>query len=144
VLAVPAVIAWAAFLCVTAAAEIPLQNGTDLAIMRREIDANAQFELAQTLRPWDSDIAKLASRSFARAALNDVPTAAEYTVSWGKRAIAVTPNDVTVAKALALGLDRSGDTAGARELLERMLTRAPYDPTFLQHYSEILARPDAQ
>ena len=141
-LALSGAVAWAAFLGVTAAAEIPLQNGSDLADMRREIDANAQFELAQSLRPWDSDIAKLATRAFARSALNDVPTAADYAVSWGNRAISVTPNDVTVAKALALGLDRSGDLAGARHLLERMLARAPYDPTFVQHYTEIVARTD--
>ena len=76
--------AWVLVLVLACVGETAMARGLSAACAGRVDEATAQLELARTLRPWDPDVAVLATAAFAPGTdAGDVPSARE--ASRGRR-----------------------------------------------------------
>jgi O-antigen ligase len=124
--------AWVVFLGVTAFAEIPLASGIRQAQGGDLAGAQYSFELAQSLRPWDVDTTLLAAEAFASAADRGVPNAARPATAWARDALGMVPTSVQAGKALAVGMQYSGEFSASAGTLNHLRLEAPNDPD-LEH-----------
>ncbi|HET6154563.1 MAG TPA: O-antigen ligase family protein [Marmoricola sp.] len=116
-----------AFTC-GAFAERSLETGI-VASRHGEISqAHKAFETAESLRPFDGDIAMLASQALAGAANSRVPGAAAETELWARRSLARTPDTYASGLALAVAEVSTGDLADAHTELDRLITLYPTEP----------------
>ena len=134
---VAAVTAWLVLLSIAVSAEIPLNRGVQAAAGDDTVAASEAFTVAQALRPWDADTASIAAQSFAAAADRQVSGAPQEAISWARRSLERLPESALSAKALAVGLQYSGDLAGARQVLVELVARAPQDPEALHRLGGI-------
>lgn len=128
---------WVVLLGLATAAEVQLGAGVAQAAVGNTAAASGSFAAAQALRPWDADAASIAAQSFASAAENGVQAAAPEAVGWAERSLALAPDSVLSAKALAVGLQYSGELERAKDVLEGLDDRAPYDPQVLHRLGGI-------
>lgn len=108
-----------------AAAEWPMEAGTEAAAGGRSDEADRQFALAAALRPWDSDTALLAAQAFAGPAADGDPAAARMAMKWAGTALARTPGSAEAGLAMAIGQMNTGDLAGAKQRLDALIARSP-------------------
>ena len=120
--------AWAVWLAVLAGAELPLAAGVANAARGDLLSAQAAFESAHSLRPWDADLTGIAAQSFAAAASAGIPGAAPLAISWAERSRAALPSTVSTERALAVAQFANDDSAGAARTLEKLTLLAPNDP----------------
>lgn len=128
---------WTVLLILAMAAELPLNAGVRAAAAGAPIAASEAFDAAQALRPWDADIASIAAQSLASAADQQVDGAAEEAIIWARRSLAQVPSSALSSKALAVGLQYTGDLAGARQVLTDLVTRSPSDSEALHRLGGI-------
>lgn len=87
--------------------------------------ASSQFEIAQSLRPWDADVALLAGQDFAgRAAAGD-PESGRFATEWSARSLRLNPGSVESLTSLAVGQLATGDIQAARDTLAKAREVAP-------------------
>lgn len=87
--------------------------------------ASSQFEIAQSLRPWDTDVALLAGQDFAgRAAAGD-PESGKFAAEWSARSLWLNPGSVESMTSLAVGQLATGDVQAARDTLAEAREVAP-------------------
>ncbi|MGA1835733.1 O-antigen ligase family protein [Herbiconiux sp. 11R-BC] len=120
--------AWALWLVVSAAAEIPFSQAFVLAQRGSIAGAQAAFETTQNLRPWDADVASIAAQTLSSTAVQGVPGAAPLAEAWARRALAVTPDSLPALRALASSQDAAGDLIGELATLDRVVELSPADP----------------
>ncbi|MCU1515777.1 MAG: O-antigen polymerase [Pseudarthrobacter sp.] len=108
-----------------AAAEWPMAAGVRAAGVGDMAGAEAAFDAAHLLRPWDSDTSLLAAQAYAGPATSGNPAAAAGAVKWGNRALERTPQSLEAGTAAAIGSLYSGDVAGAKDRLDGLAARAP-------------------
>ncbi|WP_183086522.1 O-antigen ligase family protein [Mycetocola zhadangensis] len=118
---------WAGWLVAIALAEVPMQRGIETSAQGDVVGAQAQFQTAVALRPWDADLRSIAAQTLAAAADGGVEGAAEASLAWAKQALAVIPDNVSTLKAYAVALQSTGDTDAAGRVIERMLETRPDD-----------------
>jgi len=125
---------WAIWLVVLMSAEVPLAAGVGSAAHGDLAAAEASFQSARVLRPWDADLSSIAAQSFAAAADAQVPDAGQRAVEWAERSRALLPATVDTERALAVGQLNTGDTAAAVDTLAALAALAPLDATVaVQH-----------
>ena len=115
-----------AFVAFGAAAELPLKSGYEAAGRGETAAADRAFQQAVALRPWDSDVPRLAAQAFAERTVTGDRAAGEAAVSWANRAIGKTPESVEAASALAIGMIGSGGAGAAVPALDKQISRAPW------------------
>lgn len=118
---------WAVWLIVLSGADVPLAAGVTAAAHGDVAGAEASFDRARALRPWDADLTSIAAQALAAAADARVAGAAEPTVLWAERSRALLPGTVATERALAVGQLNAGDLAGARSTLASLAALAPND-----------------
>ncbi|WP_432393381.1 tetratricopeptide repeat protein [Pseudarthrobacter sp. L19] len=116
----------AAFVAFGAAAELPLKSGYEAAGRGQTAAAERAFQRAVALRPWDSDVPRLAAQAFAERTVTGDRMAGEAAVSWANRAMGKTPESVEAASALAIGMIGSGGAEDAVPALDEQIRRAPW------------------
>ncbi|MFC5930972.1 O-antigen ligase family protein [Cryobacterium melibiosiphilum] len=143
-----ALTAWTVALLMAMSAEVPLNAGVTAAARGQIAAADAAFDHARSLRPWDTDLESIAAQSFAAA--SDAASAAASTagpatpegaaaaagaadagqlaVEWAQRSRADLPGTVATERALAVGQLAVGDSAGAARTLAVLVRLAPGDP----------------
>ena len=119
-------------------AEVPLGAGVSAASRGDLAAADAAFEDARTIRPWDGDLSSIAAQSFAAAADAQVPDAAPRAVKWAELSRAVLPGTVATERALAVGQVNSGDARGAQQTLETLVELAPRDVSVAVQHAIVL------
>ncbi|WP_166804834.1 O-antigen ligase family protein [Cryobacterium sp. Sr8] len=123
--------AWVLWLVVALSAEVPLATGVAAAAQGNLPAAEAAFERAGALRPWDADLRGIAAQSFAAAAAaaadGGLEGAAPIAVSWAERSRQALPGTVSTERALAVGQLNSGDTSAAGQTLEALVELTPKD-----------------
>ena len=110
-----------------AAAEWPMKAGVDQAGEGLMEEANASFEAASVLRPWDGDTALLAAQAFAGPAADGDPAAASFAIQWARKSLDRTPTSPEAGLILAIGQLNSGEIAEAKTRLDGLIIQAPYD-----------------
>ena len=121
-----AVAGWAAALLVAAIAEYPLAQG----VRGDPGAADSAFEVAQSLRPWDADIASIAAQALAQAATQTAdPLVTRAAVDWGELAVDGLPRSVAALEAWAVALEAAGDFPAAVQARARMVDAVPHDPS---------------
>jgi Flp pilus assembly protein TadD len=90
--------------------------------------AHRAFESAHRLRPFDGDVAMLASQALAGAANDRVPGAAHETIYWARLSLRRTPDTYASALALAVAEVSEGDLDAARTGLDRLIRLYPTEP----------------
>ncbi|MBG6058642.1 O-antigen ligase [Cryobacterium sp. MP_M5] len=129
---------WAIWLIVIMSAEVPLAAGV-LATARGDVSAaDAEFRQAQSLRPWDADLAGIAAQSFAAASDAEVAGAAPLAVSWAERSRVPLPGTVATERALAVGQVNSGDVTEAGRTLAALVEVAPHDAAVAVQHAVVL------
>ena len=128
---------WVVLLILAMAAELPLNAGVRAAAAGAPLAANEAFEAAQALRPWDADIASIAAQSLASAADRQVDGAGPQAIVWARRSLAQVPTSALSSKALAIGLQYTGDLDGARQVLADLVVRTPSDSEALHRLGGI-------
>jgi len=123
-----AVGAWVVALFVGTFSEIPLAEATTAAAANDVASAEADFDVAIALRPWDPDAEGIAAQTFARMADAGVASAAEPAVQHARAALARTPHSVTAQVALIVGLQNSGDDHEALVAATSLARHVPHDP----------------
>jgi len=115
------------FVCAAAAslAENHMKAG-DSAVRGGQLEAaTQQFEAAQSLRPWDADVALLAGQDFAgRAAAGD-PESGTFAAEWSARSLRLNPRSVESMTSLAVGQLATGDVQAAQDTLAKARAVAP-------------------
>lgn len=114
-----------AFGAAASIAESHMKAG-DSAVRTGQLAAAAsQFDAAQSLRPWDADVALLAGQDFAgRAAAGD-PEAGTFAVEWSARSLRLNPKSVESMTSLAVGQLATGDVQAAQDTLAKARAVAP-------------------
>jgi O-antigen ligase len=110
-----------------ASAEWPMKSGVQLVAMGNMDAANDSFEAAHSLRSWDSDTALLAAQAFTGPAAEDDPAAASFAMQWAEKSLEKTPNSLEAGLALAIGQLNSGELNAAKEGLDHLIERAPFN-----------------
>lgn len=108
------------------AAEGPMAAGARAARVGNPTGADAYFQQAYGLRPWDSDTAMLAAQAFAGPATDGDKTAAANAVKWGSRALVRTPQSLEAGLATAIGHIYAGQLDAAKTQLDQLTVMAPY------------------
>lgn len=129
---------WAVWLVVVMSAEVPLAADIEAASQGNLAAADAAFETARAIRPWDGDLTSIAAQSFAAAADAQVSDAAPRAVDWAERSRALLPGTVATESALAVGQLSSGDAQGARQTLEALVEVAPHDVAVAVQHAVVL------
>jgi tetratricopeptide (TPR) repeat protein len=129
-------------------AEVPLNAGVTAAARGQLETADSAFDHAQSLRPWDADLASLAAQSFAAAsdaagtaanaagastpvgaAAHDAAAdAGQFAIEWAGRSRTGLSGTVATERALAVGQLAVGDSVGAERTLAVLVRLAPNDP----------------
>lgn len=117
--------AWIALFAVSTAAEFPLAAAHNATSAE---EANAAFEAAQSLRPWDGDIAAIAAQMFAEKASRGADGAGELGVKWAEQALNRVPKSLPVRVALGVSERATGDLSGSLQTLESAVVDQPNDP----------------
>lgn len=133
-----AVIAWAVMLLIATLAEYPLVQGVQRAARGDPVAADS-FSAAQSLRPWDGDIASIAAQSLAQAAQSGEPALVAAAVDWGGRAAQRLPRSVAALEAWAVALEAANDLPAAVEARSRVVGAAPNDAVARLNYAITLA-----
>lgn len=128
---------WAVALCITAVAEIPLNQGISAARSGDIASAESAFRAASALRPWDADLASIAAQTLANEALDGSVEAAPLAEVWAQTALGTTPDSVPTLKALAAAQHVRGDLAAEQVTLERVVELAPADPDAAELLAEV-------
>ncbi|TDW30449.1 O-antigen ligase-like membrane protein [Cryobacterium psychrophilum] len=129
---------WLAWLVLVAGAEVSLQDGLAATRTGDVVAAQTAFTRAQSFRRWDADVTSIAAQSFTAAAAGGLPGAAPEALSWGERARASLPDNVSAAKALAAARQISGDLPGAEATLRELAKLAPFDASVARQLGEVL------
>jgi O-antigen ligase len=116
-----------------AIAEWPMAAGARAAATGNNAEAEQAFVQARRLRPWDSDTALLAAQAFAGPATAGDHEAARRAVEWGSLAREQTPGSQEAGTAQAIGYLYSGDVPAAKELLDTLVSDAPYSTALYVH-----------
>lgn len=142
-----ALVGWTAALLTVVSADVPLNVGVSAAARGQIETADSAFDQAQSLRPWDADLASIAAQSFAAAsdaassaassagpstpqgaaALASAADAGQLAVEWARRSRADLPDTVATERALAVGQLAVGDATGAARTLAVLVRLAPSD-----------------
>ncbi|MFT4135935.1 O-antigen ligase family protein [Microbacterium sp.] len=119
---------WLAFLLACTVADAALLDARR-AVMSGDLDrALASFDTAQSLRPWDADVALLATQSLGAAVENGLAGAADPAEEWAERTLEWLPLSAQAQYAAGVvALDRA-DYALARDRLGEAARLSPADP----------------
>lgn len=121
------------------AAEVPMRTA-QLALARDNYAlAEQQFTKALALRPWDADIARSAAEQYAALAAGGDQTAGALAVQWAERALDEVPGMIRARRALATGLEATGNLAGAQEIWQQLAADAPSNPFYSQQAERLRA-----
>jgi len=129
-----ALAAWLAVLLPAVLAEWPLQaayRALDAGEVGLGEGADAGFRQAQTLRPWDGDVAVMAAHAFATTALAGATDAVPAAERWAARALARVPGSAVALAAAAATAEASGDLDRAEEAMTTLIEREPFNPEWL-------------
>lgn len=99
-----------------------VRAGSDITAMEEN------FTLAQQLRPWDVDIALVATQTFGTAASAGIAEARDPAVRWSTRAVSQLPSSIRALQDAGTIALASGDVDRAVSLLGRAATLSPADP----------------
>ncbi|MDR6414012.1 O-antigen ligase family protein [Pseudarthrobacter sulfonivorans] len=116
-----------------AAAEWPMANGARAARLGDIAGAEASFQTALRLRPWDSDVSLLAAQAFAGPATGGNTEAALAAVKWGDQALEATPHSLEAGIAAAIGCIYSGSLSEAKTRLDGLAKLAPFSAGVYVH-----------
>ncbi|WP_417510372.1 O-antigen ligase family protein [Microbacterium sp.] len=94
--------------------------------------ALGSFTTAQTLRPWDVDIALVAASSLGGAAANGIAGAIDPAAEWAQRAVDALPNSARAQYVAGMTASVRGDSVLAVQHLEGAAELSPTDPR-IQH-----------
>lgn len=113
------------FAAAASIAESHMKAGDD-AVRGGQLAAAANhFETAQSLRPWDADVALLAGQDFAgRAAAGD-PQSGKFAAEWSARSLQLNAKSVESMTSLAVGQLATGDVQAAQDTLAKARAAAP-------------------
>ena len=111
--------------------EVRTADGVGLAASGRTADADAAFAAAQRLRPWDPDLALVATEAFAPGATEGDVASAEQALVWSERALARAPGSLEAARTHGIALATLGRLPEARSVLDGLVTEQPNDPSLL-------------
>lgn len=150
-LRVCAVALWLLTVSLAAVAEWPL-NAAYQAVTIGQVgpgqQADVHFQQAQSLRPWDGDVAVLAAHAFAAAALAGQPEATSTAADWSERALRRVPTSAVALAASAAAAEMSGDLSRAERLMTELVHREPVNAEWLLRRGVIRAssnnRPGAE
>ncbi|WP_461190394.1 O-antigen ligase family protein [Arthrobacter sp. Z4-13] len=109
-----------------AAAEWPMANGARAARLGDIAGAEASFQTALRLRPWDTDVRLLAAQAFAGPATDGNTEAARAATKWGDQALDSTPQSLEAGIAAAIGCLYGGRLPEAKSRLDGLTELAPY------------------
>lgn len=109
-------------------AELAVRQGVERAAAGDPSGAQAAFDRAQALRPWDADTALLAAQAFGAAALEGDPSAAGPAAHWARAALHRVPDSVQAWSALAASEEIAGRPREALDVLDRLVGISPFDP----------------
>lgn len=138
-LGIAAVAGFLVFTVTSTIAEFPLKDAIDAASRGDVAGAQSDFESAQRLRPWDSDIAQLAAQSMAQAADAGSPNAAVLAIAWASDSLARAPDSVLTRKALAVALSSQGNLDASLSAWKALKELAPFDPQVAHRLGGVLA-----
>lgn len=130
--------ALALFMVLSTVAEAMLYNGHRLAAQGAGESAQAAFESASLLRPWDIDIAVEASESLGRAARDGVPNALESATEWSESALESLPGSARVKENAGMLALVAGDTSSAQTQLSAAAKLAPADPRIRHELARVM------
>lgn len=119
---------WALALVLAVAGDVALQRAVTAPTLA---EAEAGFERAAALRPWDADVTSIAAQVLAAHADQGDRAAAVAAVRWADRSLALVPRSTVTRMAAAVALRGSGEPASltrAIELLEELTAEQPADP----------------
>ncbi len=120
--------AWALFLGISMAGDAALLSARTAA-MRGEITASLDaFERAQALRPWDADIALIATETLGGVVEVGLAGASDPAEAWASRAVVQLPASSRALFAAGMVASLRGDDAAAEDLLARAAELSPADP----------------
>lgn len=123
-LAVLAVVAFSS----AALAERSIQTGVAAAARGDVAAADAAFQRARHLRPFDGDVAMFAAQSLAGAANDRTPGAAPLAERWARRSLARTPDTYASGLALAVAQISRNELPAAKDTLDGLIARFPTEP----------------
>ncbi|MEN0128753.1 MAG: O-antigen ligase family protein [Brevundimonas sp.] len=93
--------------------------------------ADARFHLASTLRPWDRDVALVASTTFDAGSRAGDAASAEAALRWAQRSLRAAPTSTEAARAAATARLTLEQPQAALDLLDAPLTLDPADASLL-------------
>lgn len=114
-----------------AVAENAVADGVESVLDHDVEAAEAAFDRARILRPWDADTSMLAAQTMAAPAYERFGDAPALTETHARRSLAATPDTFHAGLALAVALHGQGDLAGAHATLDRLLALHPVEPLAL-------------
>ena len=122
---------WFLVLAVACVGEVRTEQAVTLAASGQSDRADAAFRQARALRPWDPDLALLATQAFGAGAAAGDRASASRTLEWSDRSLASTPDSLDAARNRAIALAALGRVDEARALLDGLLARDPMDVDLL-------------
>lgn len=114
-----------------AVAEQAVADGVEAVLDHDVAAAEAAFDRARHLRPWDPDTSMLAAQTLAAPASERVGDTPVLTETHARRSLARTPDTFHSGLALAVAQHAQGDLAGARATLDALLAWHPNEPLAL-------------
>jgi hypothetical protein len=112
----------------SAAAERSLRDGIEQASRGDSSAADAAFDQASHLRPFDGDVAMIAAQTQAGLADGDVEGAAARAERWARKSLDRTPDTYASGLALAVAQIHDNRLEDARRTLDRFVTLFPTEP----------------
>ncbi|MBU4214242.1 MAG: O-antigen ligase family protein [Actinobacteria bacterium] len=135
-----AAVVWTVAAVLACLGEVALQRGATLATAGRVEAASAQFENAQRLRPWDPDVAVLATEAFAAGTdAGDEPSAAAAR-TWSSRALGRVGRSQDVERVQGVALGVLGEPAAGLQLLAPLLADDPDNLDLLLAHGTLAAQ----
>jgi O-antigen ligase len=123
-----AIAAWLGLVSLTLAGESALASGVTVVREGRIDDADADFETAAQLRPWDADTPMIAAEAFTERVDEGDVVANRLALAWADRAHLLAPHSLAVSKALVTVLIADHDLKRADSVLEDLRDDYPLDP----------------
>lgn len=112
----------------SSAAEVALQDGIEQAARGDSAAAEADFDHAESLRPFDGDLAMLAAQTQAGLADDEVAGAAARAKRWATRSLDRTPDTYASGLALAVAQIHGRQLDAALRTLDRLVALYPTEP----------------